>query len=508
MIQYKREQDGPPLLVHPDNNPAHLPWQIGSIVGSWALLTLIVLLCTFTFGRRLRRAAQTHPQSLAMEMIKPTVNRAYDTPAVNQYGPSPVSTVNTKATWPSPISPSKLTWGSLKGNKNRPSMHSIQSSVATFDETVIEDDKQKNLIEMERLYAAVMDHDDKNKSLPLVREQPVSPLAQHPPELQHLRGASQQKMPMSPPPIPMDPPSRTHTTSPKRSGRLSKPSPIQTNLSRKSSQGSSFRNLPISPPMGSPDMAPDSYRYYGEAEPLSPRHYTPRPPPTPPSQFQSPSQYHQEQPQSPTSISSPRRRGFPSSIRLSRASSKGGQNSPLQTPRTATQPQPPWPYTQAADDDDRIAPYNNAPTPERSQTPRSQKQKPAPLSLNTTGSAFTSTTTLPLRSAPLGLPLRQNSASTLQLPGGMTPMSPTNNISTTILERPVKGTAHLNHLRSPLTGVPQTPYSPYMPYTPLTPMTPSRLVTREERKRTKKEEGRRVLTEADRVVEEDEMWGM
>lgn len=87
-------------------------------------------------------------------------------------------------------------------------------------------------------------------------------------------------------------------------------------------------------------------------------------------------------------------------------------------------------------------------------------------------------------------------------------MSPTNNISTTILERPLKGHAHMNHLRSPMTGVPATPYSPYMPYTPLTPMTPSRLVTREERKRAKKEEGRRVLTEEDRVVEEDEMWGM
>lgn len=60
---------------------------------------------------------------------------------------------------------------------------------------------------------------------------------------------------------------------------------------------------------------------------------------------------------------------------------------------------------------------------------------------------------------------------------------------------------------APSSAVPATPYSPYMPQTPLTPMTPSRLVTREERKRMKKEQGRRVLTQEDAVPEEDAMWG-
>jgi len=76
-------------------------------------------------------------------------------------------------------------------------------------------------------------------------------------------------------------------------------------------------------------------------------------------------------------------------------------------------------------------------------------------------------------------------------------------IKATVLERKVP-----NHsLRTPATGVPQTPYSPYMPFTPLTPMTPSRLVTREERKRRGKEEGRRVATIDDAVEEETDMWG-
>lgn len=60
---------------------------------------------------------------------------------------------------------------------------------------------------------------------------------------------------------------------------------------------------------------------------------------------------------------------------------------------------------------------------------------------------------------------------------------------------------------TPRTGVPMTPYSPYMPFTPLTPMTPSRLVTRAERKQKAREEGRRVLTQEDRVEEEGDMWG-
>lgn len=46
-----------------------------------------------------------------------------------------------------------------------------------------------------------------------------------------------------------------------------------------------------------------------------------------------------------------------------------------------------------------------------------------------------------------------------------------------------------------------------MPFTPLTPITPSRLVTREERKRRGKEEGRRVATIDDAVEEEADMWG-
>jgi len=47
------------------------------------------------------------------------------------------------------------------------------------------------------------------------------------------------------------------------------------------------------------------------------------------------------------------------------------------------------------------------------------------------------------------------------------------------------------------------PYSPYQPFSPVTPMTP-RLVTKEERKRAKKAEGRGPVVEM--IKSDAEMW--
>jgi hypothetical protein len=59
---------------------------------------------------------------------------------------------------------------------------------------------------------------------------------------------------------------------------------------------------------------------------------------------------------------------------------------------------------------------------------------------------------------------------------------------------------------APKTGVPHTPYTPYQPFTPITPVTPGRLVTKEERKRAKKQEGRKVLSDDDMVKSDEDMW--
>lgn len=236
--------------------------------------------------------------------------------------------------------------------------------------------------------------------------------------------------------------------------------------------------------MGSPELVPNFNDAYGESEPLSPRTYNDPgpPPPIPPAKRTSkPRQDHIDR-------VSPRSTGFPESS--------------LRAPRTSVLPAPsisihtiPEAYGRlelGSGNSDRSASSGNISKPRRT---------PAPLALRTQASnSSNSQSKAPqqlnplLRSAPL--PLRNQESTDYN--------SNPSAIKATVLERKVHNN---NSLRTPLTGVPMTPYSPYMPFTPLTPMTPSRLVTKEERKKQKKEEGRRVATINDAVQEESDMWG-
>lgn len=75
---------------------------------------------------------------------------------------------------------------------------------------------------------------------------------------------------------------------------------------------------------------------------------------------------------------------------------------------------------------------------------------------------------------------------------------------TTVLERSsaVNGGLHTGGLRTPWSAG-AVPYSPYQPFSPVLPITP-RLVTKEDRKRRKKEEGRAPVLEM--IKADDEMW--
>ncbi|KAL8716894.1 MAG: hypothetical protein Q9225_005805 [Loekoesia sp. 1 TL-2023] len=475
--------DGPPISANSLRDPAYLPAQIGGIFAAYILSVVIIVVALLFLGRRLRRAAQTSPRTLAMEMVnpvKPNVPKAFDPSPIspspitkNLYGTSPSSTLDMKSNWPSPEkNRTSVRWPSVKGYGQRPS---LQSSVVTFDESVIEEDKNKNQHEMERLYAAVMEHDELKSTGSLPPKEASQ--AQHPPELQHLRNNNIPVPPTSPP-LRGDTksPARTLTTSPKKSIR---PSPIMTH-SRNSSRSSfgsfgkkrGIRNLPISPPMGSPDLMHENLMHYGETEPLSPRLYEPGPPPpTPPTREAHAQKIQQEQLEA--SRPSPRQGSFREALRTPRTSIPIFQTVPEKTELT----QPPTDY-----------PTIQQPTPPKN------KRAPAPLSLKTQSSAG-STGTLPLRSAPLPFRNLNSSRANADRPPSM--------IKATVLERKMPD----HRLGTPRTGVPATPYSPYMPFTPLTPMTPSRLVTREERKKKEREEGRRVATIDDKVEEESEIWG-
>ncbi|SLM39098.1 hypothetical protein LPUS_09535 [Lasallia pustulata] len=159
--------DGPPLAAAAIRDKSYLPAQIGSIVGAYFLSVFIIGTALLFVGRRLRRAAEASPRTLAMEMVKPlrAASNAFDpspvSPSVKDpYGPSPVSTTDMKSAWPSPevARKSNNSWG--RPATAHKQQASIQSSVVTFDENVIEDDKAKAEREMERLYAAVMEQDE------------------------------------------------------------------------------------------------------------------------------------------------------------------------------------------------------------------------------------------------------------------------------------------------------------------------------------------------------------
>lgn len=471
-------------------DPARLPAQVGAIVAAYLFSLLLVGAGLLFVGRRLRRSAQASPRTLAMEMMKPVrqdVSKAFDPSPIDPspapkdlYGHSPNSTIDLKNNWPSPDkSRTSVRWPSVKSPRNY--QPSIQSSVITFDESVIEDDKNRNEKEMERLYAAVMEHEELKSTGSLPPKE--TPPSQHPPELQHLRTHTPSSPPASPPLRDQTKsPARTLTTSPKKSIRLS-PIMIHSRNSSRSSFGSfgkkrGIRNLPISSPMGSPDLLPERAAYFNESEPLSPRFYDPGPPPpTPPAKdFKA----QNAQPETlNTSLSSPRQGSFRETLR---------------TPRTSVATFQPVPEII-----EHPAPQQQDPAIQRPTfTAPKTKRAPAPLSLKTGQTSAGSTGTLPLRSAPL--PFRNLNANR-----GANSYSdrPPSMIKATVLERKVPDRS----LGTPRTGVPMTPYSPYMPFTPLTPMTPSRLVTREERKQKEREEGRRVITVEDRVEEESEVWG-
>ena len=419
-----------------------------------------------------------------MEMVKPfrTANNAYDpspiSPSnVDPYGPSPVSTTDMKSAWPSPevARHSNNPWGKpTTAHKQQPS---IQSSVITFDESVIEDDKAKAEREMERLYAAVMEHDEqKSRSFSDVRP---GQSAQNPPELRPPRGSGAS----SPPPrTATTSPSRIPTTSPR--AKYPKPSPISTTGTTTHSRASSrtsfgsfnkkrgVRSLTISPPMGSPDLIPTMNKIYGETEPLSPRYYN-NPGPPPPTPPQKPNSQRRE-PRSPLEQKCDNTRLSP-------------QRSSFRNPFVPT--------IQTTPSD--LDTFDEEP-PHHAFKPTKRSPPPLPLSVQTQAALGpTPNQHLPLRSAPL--PFRALRANTYS-------DRPPSTIKATILERKAP-TANEGGLRPPLTGVPATPYSPYMPFTPLTPLTPSRLVGRQERKRREREEGRRVVTREDQVVEEGELWG-
>lgn len=400
---------GPLLMRSALTDRSKLKFEITGIILAYLIFASALLILLRTVGRKLRRNAQSSNSSLDVEMVKKSAQH----PALG-VDQSPASTLKY---WPSPVDSEIKPWTSPTGNHY---YQQSQTSISTFDDKVIESDKIRNQNEMERLYAAVMAH-DAQRAQDSSREEieqtsPVKSPSRYPPEFTHLRtssGADQSLIPQTT--SPTEPKSPTLSRASSRLTRASPLSILQPGHSRGPSATSqkqkpkriSIRDLPISPPMGTSDLA-ESVAYNDE-QPLSPRTYTPGPPPLTP-----------------------------------------GQKSVTATGREG----------------EKKVSFRAA--------------APAPLQLSTSANSRNS------------LPFRQTYGSSLQ-------SAPPTKV--TFVER---RESLLNP--GPRTGVP-VPYSPYMPYTPVTPITPGRVVTKEERKKSKKYGGMKVLVEDDLVQGEQEMWG-
>lgn len=297
-------EDGPPLSATALRDKSLLPAEIGGIVGSYVVFVAVALCALFFVGRRLRHAAQTSNRSLDVEMVRPqkppTLNTASPVSPMDRWA-SPASTTDTK-TWPSPVKEkgvwNNMSWSNIpRGHRPQPSQ---DGSVVTFDENVVQSDRQKAQNEMERLYAAVMDHDEQKERMSNASKSPISP-TEGPPEFRHLRSPGfaqqqyvhpnqQQQQPHHQ--VAGESATQMPPSSPRMSKRLSRLSGLSflSSSSRSSTANTnkhrpnhlSVRNLPISPPLGSPDMRRAGA--YAEDQPLSPRQYTPGPPPPNPNQ--------------------------------------------------------------------------------------------------------------------------------------------------------------------------------------------------------------------------------
>jgi hypothetical protein len=268
-----------------------LPVQVAGIVASYIIFDALVVFLLLFVGRRLRRAVQTSNCSLDVVMLQP----------INKFGestdPSPISGVTGDTSFPSPDKPRgwNMSWSSVSkshGHKGHTSMNS-SSSIATVDESVVSADRRRAQEEMEILYAAVMEHDAKKasaKSSPVIDEkEAMSPMAMSPVEPPPIQSPQ-----LFPPPqyqyqAPLSPrQGSTATNKSRTSQRLSKisnlsifnPSRLSSASANKLKSPHSVRELPISPPVKSPEAVRTAT--FQDSQPLSPRIYNPGPPPTAP----------------------------------------------------------------------------------------------------------------------------------------------------------------------------------------------------------------------------------
>lgn len=291
-------EDGPPGARLATRDKSVLPYEICGIVGGYVFTVLIWGVLLLTVGRRMRRRALEPPRELELELQnKPTR-----------------PTLKTSGMASPPLS--ARSWlRKFKKNDSGPTspQSPVVQSPSSFDQKVIDAHRDQAQADMERLYAAVMEYDAKKHSsrVSTEEEEPVAEAA----------GSTQRRRPSaisvshpedtievaaSPvraiyPPVQERPTTASNARDRLRADQPAPASPrsilskrSQTSNATTGSKSARFnlKNLRISGPIT---------KYPGDSDeearrPLSPRFYAPGPPPSPPTQTNSPtSPYDQDE---------------------------------------------------------------------------------------------------------------------------------------------------------------------------------------------------------------------
>lgn len=273
-------QNGPPASAHASRDKNLLPAQICGIVAGYVATVLIWGILLLTVGRRMRRKTESSPKTLDLELVTRRPQNAILSPS------SPIGSSKSVSSWRKKFfrKEKDIETGGDGDDDSPIAISPVVHSPGSFDQRVLEDNKAKAQAEMERLYAAVMDHDRKksiasnasdsehHRPSAISTHQPVS----HSNPSSPVRSVYPPYHASGPPtaPLPRDrPPSSPRSV-------LSKKSQSST-----SSKRFNLKNLRISGPIAKypGESAPE------ERTPLSPRHYgDPGAPPSPPTQATSP----------------------------------------------------------------------------------------------------------------------------------------------------------------------------------------------------------------------------
>ncbi|PSS15022.1 hypothetical protein M430DRAFT_29040 [Amorphotheca resinae ATCC 22711] len=484
-------EDGPPLSAGASRNKSLLPAQISGIVGAYLLSACIVSIGIFLVGRSLRRRIAAAYKARDIEMIE-TVPHSINTqfnPQFNPQSPASPRSFNSPSSWTSQEKSAPNPYVFPPTSPRSPRSPYSPTTPPSFgdpnvDSRVVERDQQLMERDLEEIYSYVMQQEEAKAAGVPISEMPL------PAKLQNAGPA----------------PPAASQRSPAKKAEKQRPANImlvpEESKSPKSSRASSIISSIVSPRksgfkknlrISSPIQSPKDGNYPGgtaeEREPLTPRYYAPPPPPPIPTD-QVP--YQPTRQNSGNSVASHTRTiaeqlepygpGSTSAFHNNRSQASFG--SQLSGPTLPSSPKP----------RSSLFPISTStPGPSNNLNTASPNSAVTPSSTITPSSATSSMRQLPLRQ--FEPPMASPSYASFQ-----------QSTKTTVLERttpdPSKGPTTAG-LKTPWSAG-AVPYSPYQPFTPMFPISP-RLVTREDRKKMKKQEKKMGLSPRTELVADD-LW--